>query len=259
MPGAWNLKNDISMLRKRRFCVFLANFANKTQKYLIKSAKFAILKLPEEFMETTLEKQFGSVPVTSAELKQSLRGYRAPMARIAMLRRRGELIPLRRNLYLCSPESYSQELIANHLLAPSYVSYETVLSAEGIIPERVHIIRSSCMSRSRVFENSTGRYEYIGVARNYYPEGVTLKRTAEGMVYLAARPEKAVCDLILATAGLRLQSAKAAREYLEVYMRADMDVVAGWDADLIHTLAGLAEKKKNDLLNLERMIRYECL
>lgn len=242
-----------------RILSFLANFAYKIQNFLIKCAKFAILGLSEGFMETRLEKQFGSVPVTSGELKQCLRGYRAPMARIAMLHRRGELIPLRRNLYLCSPESYSRELIANHLLAPSYVSYETVLSSEGIIPERVHTIRSSCMGRSRVFENSTGRYEYIGVARNYYPEGVGLKRTAEGMVYLAARPEKAVCDLILATPGLRLQSAKAAREYLEVYMRADMDAVAGWDADLIHNLAGLAKKKKNDLLNLERMLRHECI
>lgn len=210
-------------------------------------------------MKTTFEKQFGSVPVTSGELRQSLREYRAPMARIALHHKRGELVSLRRNLYLCSPESYSQGVIANHLLAPSYVSYETVLSEAGIIPERVHTIRSSCMSRSRVFENSTGRYEYISVAQNYYPEGVTLKRTGEGLVYLAARPEKAVCDLILATPGLRLQSARAAREYLEVYLRADMDAVAGWNADLVHTLAGLAEKKKKDLLNLERMLRHECL
>ena len=80
-------------------------------------------------MRSTLEKQFGSVPVTSNELKLALQEYRAPMARIALHQRRRESIPLRRNLYLCSPESYSRELIANRLLAPSYVSYETVLSA----------------------------------------------------------------------------------------------------------------------------------
>lgn len=89
-------------------------------------------------MQTTLEKQFGSVPVTCSELKLALRDYRAPLSRIALHQRRGKIIPLRRNLYLCRPESYSRELIANRLLAPSYVSYETVLSACGIIPERVY-------------------------------------------------------------------------------------------------------------------------
>ncbi len=210
-------------------------------------------------VQTTLEKQFGCVPVSSSELRLALQEYRAPMARIALHQRRGEIIPLRRNLYLCSPDSYSRELIANRLLAPSYVSYETVLSASGIIPERVCSVRSSCLARSRSFDNDTGHYEYICVPRNYYPEGVTINRTSEGLAYLAARPEKAVCDLILATSGLRLQSVKSVREYLECYLRADMEAVACWDPDLVHTLAELTEKKKNDLLNLERFLRHECI
>ena len=210
-------------------------------------------------MQTTLEKQFGCVPVTSSELKLALHEYRAPMARIALHQRHGEIIALRRNLYICSPESYSRELIANRLLAPSYVSYETVLSACGIIPERVHTVRSSCLARSRAFDNATGHYEYICVPREYYPEGVTINRTSDGLAYLVARPEKAICDLILASAGLRLQSVKAVREYLECDLRADTDAVATWDADLVHTLAVLTSKKKNDMLNLERFLRHECL
>lgn len=181
------------------------------------------------------------------------------MARIALHQRRGEIIPLRRNLYLCSPESYSREVIANRLLAPSYVSYETVLSACGIIPERVYVVRSSCLARSRFFDNATGRYEYICVPREYYPEGVTINRTSDGLAYLVAQPEKAICDLILATSRLRLQSVKSVREYLECYLRVDMDAVAAWNADLVHALAELTSKKKNDLLNLERFLRHECI
>lgn len=206
-----------------------------------------------------MEKAFGCVPVTSWELKSQLRDYRAPSARIGLLQRHGEIVPLRRNLYLCSPGYYSRELIANHLLAPSYVSYETVLYANGIIPERVYVLRSSCMGRGRHFENATGHYEYIGVPGAYYPEGVTIMRTEQGLGYLAARPEKALCDLILATPGLRLQSVRAAREYLEIYLRADMEALACWSADLVHTLAELTTKKKNDLLNLEKMLRHEYL
>ena len=71
---------------------------------------------------------------------------------------------LRREIYLCLPEegegTYSRELVANHLLHSSYVSYETVLSRAGVIPERVALLKSSCMKRSKVFDNATGRYEY---------------------------------------------------------------------------------------------------
>lgn len=210
-------------------------------------------------MSNRLAKEFGCVPVSSGELKTALQGYKVPMARVGLHLRKGEIVSLRRNLYLCTPEAYSRELIANHLLAPSYVSYETVLSQEGIIPERVHTVRSSCLVRGRRFENATGIYDYIRVPREYYPEGVRIGRTPEGYGYLVARPEKALCDLILATPGLRLQSAKAAQEYLEIYLRADMEAVRGWSADLIHRLAELSSKKKNDLYNLERMLRDECI
>ena len=210
-------------------------------------------------MRSSLKKEYGCIPVTTRELKSQLNDYAAPLARIGLLQRRKEILPLRRNLYLCNPEEYSRELIANHLLAPSYISYEYVLSACGIIPERVHVIRSSCMKRGRRFENATGHYEYITVPAAYYPEGVTIKRTEHGYGYMIARPEKALSDLILATPGLRLQSAKAAREYLELYLRADLDALSEWSPDLIHTLAELTTKKKNDLFHLEQMLRHEYL
>lgn len=210
-------------------------------------------------MRENLGKRFGCVPVTAGVLRNALSHYKAPQASLMLRERRGELLSLRRNLYLCTPDDYSRELIANHLLAPSYVSYESVLSRHGIIPERVYTIRSSCLVRGREFENATGKYEYIRVPRTYYPEGVTLSRTPQGHAYMEARPEKALCDLILATAGLRIQSARMAREYLEDYLRADMDAVACWDVDLVHRLAELTNKKKNDLFQLEKMLRYECL
>ncbi len=210
-------------------------------------------------MRENLGKKFGCVPVTAGVLKNALTHYKAAQANIMRRERQGELMSLRRNLYLCTPDDYSRELIANHLLAPSYVSYESVLSRHGIIPERVYTIRSSCLVRGREYENATGKYEYIRVPKAYYPEGVTLSRTPQGYAYMEARPEKAVCDLILATAGLRIQSTRMAREYLEEYLRADMEAVAGWDADLVHRLAELTDKKKNDLFQLEKMLRHECL
>ncbi|MBE6436250.1 MAG: hypothetical protein E7030_08600 [Akkermansiaceae bacterium] len=204
--------------------------------------------------------QFGNVPVNTAVLRDALHTYRAPQAKIKQLEQRGELIPLRRNLYLCKQNTpCSRQLIANHLLTPSYISYESVLGNAGIIPERVYTIRSSCTGRSRRFENATGTYDYVQVPLSYYPIGITIGHTAEGYGYYTARPEKALCDLILATSGLRLQSPKSAGEYLEIYLRADMDALRTWNTNLLHTIALAAHKKKADLLNLEKFIRHECL
>lgn len=207
-----------------------------------------------------LTEQFGNVPVSSAVLKSTLTGYRTPQAKLRQMQQLKELIPLRRDLYLCKQSTpYSRQLIANHLLTPSYVSYESVLWANGIIPERVYNIRSTTTKRSRVFENETGVYQYTQVPLGYYPIGVGIGYTAEGYGYYTAGPEKALCDLVLATPGLRLQSAKAAGEYLEVYLRANMPLLRQWNADLLHTIAMVAHKKQNDLLYIEQFIRHECL
>ena len=56
------------------------------------------------------------------------------MVKISLLQREGVILNLRREIYLCLPEegegTYSRELVANHLLHSSYVSYETVLSRD---------------------------------------------------------------------------------------------------------------------------------
>lgn len=168
------------------------------------------------------------------------------------------MLPLRRGLYVCRAEDVliSEGQIANQIVSPSYVSYETALSWHGIIPERVAVVRSACTARSKEFWNATGRYTYTQVAPGYFELGQTTQGHGAD-AYVIARPEKALCDLILATPRLRLQSPRAARAYAEYYLRADMEELAGWDADLIHACALAANKKDNDLLHLEKMIRNE--
>lgn len=212
-------------------------------------------------MTSSLIKQFGTVPINTHVLRSALENYKVPMARIARLERQGQLLKLRRGLYVCLPEdgfgSYSQELIANHILHPSYVSYETVLSGKGVIPERVHVMRSACMKRGKVFENATGCYEYIEVPAAYFPIGLVSESTGEGYHYLSASPEKALCDLIVSSSNLRIQSIKAMRSYLEVYLRVDWDVVSDMDTSIIRACADATNKKRNELIILEDTICHE--
>ena len=115
-----------------------------------------------DYMEFFLSKQFGTLPVNTRILKSALKEYKAPMAKIFLLQPKGVILNLRRDLYLCLPEdgegTYSRELVANHLLHPSYVSHETVLSQAGVIPERVTPLKSSCRKRSKVLDNATSLY-----------------------------------------------------------------------------------------------------
>ncbi len=214
-------------------------------------------------MISSLNKQFGTVPITTGILKSALKDYKAPLARIALLQKKGELINLRRNLYLCVPEynktGYSRGLIANHLVHPSYVSYETVLSEEGIIPERVFTVKSACMTRAKIFENETGRYEYIQMPKTYFPIGVKPHRTENGYFYLRATPEKALCDLIVSSTRLRIQSQKSMFSYLENFLRIDFEHLATMNPKIIRKCAEATNKKKNELNILERVISHEFI
>lgn len=196
--------------------------------------------------------------MTGYTLSTALAGYKAPGARMALLQRQGELIPLRRNLYVCTEEghTYNRFLIANHLLL-SYVSFESALAQAGLIPERVYTVTSACLARSRTISNTTGHYRFVQLPQSYFGVGVTSRQTEEGYRYLIARPEKALCDLVLATPRLRLQSPKAAEVYLSDFLRMDTTDWQKFDPALIRECADKAHKKKRELEMLYTLISHE--
>lgn len=212
-------------------------------------------------MPRSLYQIFGNKPVSTALLSGELADFQSPRARLTVLVRRGELTHLRRGLYLCreTEKNISVAQIANALVSPSYISYETALSWLGIIPEHVHTIKSACPGRSRCFENSTGRYTYTQLPIDYFQLGQSEGYTADGVAYRIASAEKALCDLVLATPHLRLQSPRAAHIYLEEFLRADEDELTSLNLDLFHTLALAAHKKQKDLLHLETTLRHDYL
>ncbi len=209
-------------------------------------------------MQKNLYRIYGGVPVTGDTLCAAMAGYKAPRARLALLQRRGELIPLRRNLYVCTEDghAYSRFLIANHLLL-SYVSFESALAQAGLIPERVYTITSACLARSRSVTNATGHYRFVQLPQPYFGVGVTSQQTEEGYRYLIARPEKALCDLVLASPRLRLQSSKAAEVYLSDFLRIDTEDWRRLDPAIFRECADKTHKKKRELEMLYTLISHE--
>jgi len=200
-------------------------------------------------------KQLGIIPVSYTLLGSLFSGYKSPRNKIANLEIEGKLIRLKKGLYVVSPDVsgklLSTELIANHIYGPSYISMESALRYYGVIPESVHIVRSMTTKRSRVFENSISRFDYITCSEEYYPIGINQK-IGDDYSFLIASSEKALCDLIAYTPEVRPRFINALLSYLEEDIRLDMEAFYKMDVEIFRECAEFG-KKKNDLNNLIKL------
>ena len=144
-------------------------------------------------------------------VKELLTGVSDRRGRIARLLDSGDLIALRRGLYATRQDLDPLGLAAS-IYGPSYISFETALSWHGMIPEGVVEILSATLKRPASYENSFGRFRYIGIPVAVYPVGIM--RVADGEIpFLIASPTKALCDTIAREAGFR--SMADVRHWLE--------------------------------------------
>lgn len=200
-------------------------------------------------MVRDLEK-IGNVPFSSDVLMSMMKDTKSPDKKLQYLEKRGNIIRLKRGLYVANPDVSRKDLclplIANHIHGPSYVSCQTALRYWGLIPERVYTIKSMTLKTAKTFENKIGRFEYIHTNGEYYPIGINMIQ-AYGASFLMAGPEKALCDLIITTPYLNLRYKQELIEYLEDDIRFDMDEFSRLD---ISVLEACAEKgKKNVTIN----------
>jgi len=164
-------------------------------------------------------------PISYDFLKEQFKEYRSPKDKISRLVKEGKLIRLKKGLFLPSSDKnsdiFSLGAAANSLYGPSYVSLHTALSYYGMIPERVYSIRSMTTKRGKTFKTSVGWFDYSTAGKEYFPIGIRSVNYDE-VSFLIASPEKAICDMIMVTSGLRIQSAKAMRKFIEDDMRIEL-------------------------------------
>src|SRR5258706_9031300 len=103
-------------------------------------------------------------------------------------------IKRRRGLYCLKRKSPHPWLIANKLLRPSYISFETALSYYGGLPETIYGITSATAKSTRTFEalEKTFTYQKIKQAAflGYQPVSI------EGSTVFLAEKEKALADYL---------------------------------------------------------------
>jgi len=180
---------------------------------------------------------FGPVPIKHEVLLNLLSEYNAPNNKIINLVLSGELIRLKRGLYIASPGKngilLSPELIANHLLGPSYVSMESALAHYGMIPERVFSTISLTTKRAKQYDTPLGNFSYIQTIAPYLAIGTVQELFNQKYAFLMASPEKALCDKMVYTRKLNLNSQKAVATYLSDDLRIDIESLSGLNTDII--------------------------
>jgi hypothetical protein len=197
--------------------------------------------------ESTLE-QFGAVPFSHGTLMLLLKEYQRPNDKIAEWIRRGDLVPLKRGLYVAGPAwrkgELSLPLVANRLYGPSCVSLDYALFRHGLIPERVYEVTSVCMRRSRGFANALGRFSYVTVPPSLFPVGMRQEQASERETFLIAGPEKALCDKVLLTRNLQARSRGAMQAFLFEDLRVDEEALAGLDLSVVAHYAESGRKAR---------------
>ncbi|OGT64924.1 MAG: hypothetical protein A3J38_05035 [Gammaproteobacteria bacterium RIFCSPHIGHO2_12_FULL_45_9] len=142
--------------------------------------------------------------LTDVDLHNLLGG--TPAARYAMVNKalqKGELIKIRRGLYLLADQYHHKKLskyfLASRIAAHSYISLESAFSYYGWIPERVTTVTSvlAC-GRTKKFTTFFGEFAFYHPPINEYEflTGVMRVEEIKGEPFLLASPLRALADYV---------------------------------------------------------------
>ncbi len=146
-----------------------------------------------------IRKRAGQDELDYTFLMDCLKDYKSPRAKVTQLLRKGELIRVKKGMYLAGDQwregIVCLELWANKVYGPSYVSMEYALAFYGTIPEHVVEVTSVTTGRKKNFNTPIGRFSYSTLPLKLYQVGYTLQKIDANRSALIATKEKALADL----------------------------------------------------------------
>ncbi len=182
-------------------------------------------------------KQFNNIPFGHGALLSLLRDYKSPNDKISRMIAEGDILKIKRGLYVLSREyqttPVSKPLLANQIYGPSYVSLDFALSYYGLIPEGVFELSSITTKRAKSYDTPLGRFTYTHSSKSLYGIGVVSEPVGDGSHFLIASPEKALCDKVAFTRQICVTSMKAMRIFLTDDLRIDLEDLAEFDLSII--------------------------
>ena len=205
-------------------------------------------------MNQSIEKSLQKYPLVDYATIRNLlaeNGYKYINDKIKYMKQQGLLTSLKKGLYVYhSPyvkTLISKEIIANNLLGPSYISYEYALNYHGLTPERVEEVTSATIKRAKIFSTPYGIFSYRHIDKTLYALGVEIVSSKQGNFMMASK-EKALCDKIFSTKGVKIGSKKSMRIFLEEDLRVDMDELPDFDLEIVRQYAEISKSKRVEFL-----------
>jgi len=183
-------------------------------------------------------------------LIHDLRHYASPKARITRMIRSGEVIQVRRGIFLDPDDhEYSLKSLASVIYGPSYISFEYALAHYGLIPERVRALTSAVYkkNKNRRFHTPLGDFYYYYLPSEVFPYGV-IREEENNQSYLIASPEKALLDLLYKVRGVTARNALTSLLFDD--WRMERDRILAMDRKSLFSMAPMY-RKKIELLFLE--------
>lgn len=134
------------------------------------------------------------------QLMDCLQAYAKPRDKVRALLKAREIIRVKKGLYVFGEAHrrgpWSREILANLIFGPSYISLDYALGYYGLIPERVVVVTSVTLSRSRRFETPLGLFTYRRLSRRKYSVGIDQRTLGREQHFLIATSAKALADKV---------------------------------------------------------------
>ena len=201
----------------------------------------------------TLRKAAGREEIDYPFLMSALSDYSRPRDKISVWLKSGELVRVKKGLYVFGKEAalspFSHEILANLIYGPSAISLSYALSFYGLIPERIPSITSVTHKRRKEFITPVGRFVYFYLPAQKYSVGIRLESTSAGQQFLISTPEKALCDQIyLIDKKIKLNTPNDIESYLFHDLRLDEEGLKNFSVAQLSAINESYQQKKINLL-----------
>lgn len=198
-----------------------------------------------------ISRSSGQDIVDYQQLTSMLSDYAKPRDRISALLEKGDLVRVRKGLYVLG-ERYrlspvAREQVANMIYGPSYVSLDYALSYYGMIPERVEEVTSVTTGKARRFETPFGVFSYRPLPVERYEPGIVFGGSAPSR-FLIASPEKALVDKVWCDKRFKPVRQADFMAYLIDDLRIDRSRVADLDQAMLVRLASAYGSRRISML-----------
>lgn len=202
-------------------------------------------------------KVLGNFPLSTSAILPLLREYKRPYDKINYWVKSGDLVQVKKGLYVLGQRISDQTphpfLLANQLYGPSCVSLDSALSYHGLIPERVYQTSSVTTRLSKTFQTDLGLFDYTQVGSAYFSLGISNHGDSKSGYFMIARPEKALWDKMVLTSGILFRSKMDVLRFLEKDLRIELTDLSQFDLEKMKSWIPFSPKKTSLTLFIQTL------